>query len=484
MNRYRDLLYKRGFLFTDIINPSFKDEDSEFIFQTWCCLTIGKYKFFYDPIIPIGIAKDKNNMILIAGMVLNPFDSNIDSNEISRILLSYKNSSNLKFIEYLNKLSGRFVIIYKNNDNIEIYGDACSTRTIFYDRYDNNTVVSSHAALIANLLDYEISPECNYFYYNRNYQEAVMKKLPGLITPYDGVYILTPNTRLLLPSRKVERFFPYKDNVPCKDYFELEDELSKLLTMQLKLLSGKAKISMSLTSGIDSRLSLAASKKISKDIEYFTYVSKSNIHIEDVKIARKICSDFNLNHKIYQWDNTMYSDGMNEFDDIWEKNLGIRKGIKWLNKIYADSYPKNRIHIRSNIAEIVKAESGHFENSGFCASQLANLFTTTSMNKDEKVIRKFEEFINITGFSPENLYNYDYSDLFEWEYRMCQWHSLLLLESDMSHDTFLIYNNRDILCKMLSLPYKDRLKRKIFIGIIKRKWPELLKYPVNNKMLT
>jgi hypothetical protein len=105
------------------------------------------------------------------------------------------------------------------------------------------------------------------------------------------------------------------------------------------------------------------------------------------------------------------------------------------------------------------------------------------MKNDEKVIQKFEVFMNITGFMPENIYNYDYGDLFYWEHKMCQWHSLLLLESDMSHDTFLIYNNREILSKMLSIPFDDRLNKKLFISLIRKMWPELLNYPVNNEIL-
>jgi hypothetical protein len=360
------------------------------------------------------------------------------------------------------------------------FHDACGTRTVFYDKYSSQIIVSSHATLIANLMGYEVSPEAIYFFYNKNYMNTTMKKLPGLISPYEGVYILTPNTKLKLPSREVERIFPYKNNPPCENYDELEEEVAKLMVSQLKLLSSKTKMSMSLTAGIDSRLSLAASKDLSGEIEFFTYETKNPIHTEDVKIAQEICKEFNLLHRLYKWDDS-YSDGLDEFKYIWEKNLGIRRGVAWLNKMYVESYPKDRIHIRSNIAEVAKADSENYKYDNLSASQLAYLYSTTDMNKDEKVIRKFEEFIEITDFTEKNMFNYDYRDLFEWEYKMCQWHSWLLLESDMSHDTFLIYNNREILSKMLSLPYKDRLNRKIFIGLIKMLWPELLKFPINKK---
>ena len=78
-------------------------------------------------------------------------------------------------------------------------------------------------------------------------------------------------------------------------------------------------------------------------------------------------------------------------------------------------------------------DSGSYKYNNLSDRQLACLYTTTPMNREDKVIRKFAEFIKTTGFYEENLFHYDYRDLFEWEYKMCQWHSWLLLESDMSH---------------------------------------------------
>jgi hypothetical protein len=482
MNIYSSLLYKRGFLFTDIKNPVFYDDDSQAIFNGWSCLNIGNYRLFYDPVQLIGSDTTDENMVVILGMALNPFDGIDDSNEIARKLLDCKNVSEIKFLEYLNQLSGRFLVISKRSENIEIFNDACGTRTVFYDKYDMQTMVSSHATLIANLMNYQISDEANYFFYNKNYKKTLMKKLPGIMSPYEGVYILTPNTKLKLPERRIERIFPYKENPTVENYDELEKEVAELMRLQINMLNARTKIAMSLTAGMDSRVTLAATRELSGEIVYFTYLTKNERHILDVKTAKEICDDFHLIHRVYEWDKS-FAAGQEDFKYIWLKNLGIERGIMWLNKIYADSYPKDRIHIRSNIAEIAKADSNVFKSGNLSDRQLAFIYTTTPMNKDEKVIRKFSEFMRTADFNEKSLLNYDYRDMFEWEFNMCQWHSWILMESDMSHDTFLIYNNREILRKMLSLPYNERLNKKIFIGIIKRLWPELLDYPVNGKMV-
>ncbi|MDP4118359.1 MAG: hypothetical protein Q8873_04115, partial [Bacillota bacterium] len=342
MNRYSNLLYKRGFLFTDIQDLSFIDEESDNIIKKWSKVNLGLYSLYYDPDLIFGLYRKEDNWIVIAGMVLNPFDGCNDSNEIAQKLYEYKSGSNIKFLNYLNQLSGRFVLISIQGAKVEIFNDACATRTVFYDRYSSKVLVSSHATLIAAIMGYEISSEALYFFYNKDYKEALIKRLPGLMSPYEEVLILSPNTKLTIPDMKIVRFFPYKVNPSYGSYDDLEEEVSDLMASQIKLLNAKTKIAMSLTAGMDSRLSLAASKDICADIDYFTFLTKNVSHIEDAKIAQQICKENDLKHNLYHWDSNKNSEGLKEFEYIWERNLGIRRGILWLNKLYIDSFPKDR----------------------------------------------------------------------------------------------------------------------------------------------
>ena len=95
MNKYVHLLYKGGFLFTDIKNPSFIDSDSQEAFKTWHSVDVSKYKLYYHPSVLIGSAKNEDTMLIILGMVLNPFDQTINSDMIARTLMDYKKNRKL-----------------------------------------------------------------------------------------------------------------------------------------------------------------------------------------------------------------------------------------------------------------------------------------------------------------------------------------------------------------------------------------------------
>ena len=153
-----------------------------------------------------------------------------------------------------------------------------------------------------------------------------------------------------------------------------------------------------------------------------------------------------------------------------------------MNKMYADTFPQDRIHVRSNLAEIGRVYYKRYSHE-LNAKELARLYTKTDFHKNEDVIKLFEEFMDVTGFEKKNLYNFEYHDLFYWEHRMALWHSWLLLEGDMSHETFILFNNRKLLENILEIPKEIREKSKLFIRIIKKIAPSALKYPVNGKLI-
>ena len=53
----------------------------------------------------------------------------------------------------------------------------------------------------------------------------------------------------------------------------------------------------------------------------------------------------------------------------------------------------------------------------------------------------------------------------------------------MSHETFILFNNRKLLENILEIPKEIREKSKLFIRIIKKIATSALKYPVNGKMI-
>lgn len=480
MNKYLNNLYRRGFLLTDIPNPKFNNDQTQGRFTTWDKIELSRYNLFFDPDVESVIKKKNGFEIIILGHILNPFDGHSEIENIAEILLNKKISSEEVFLDYLDQLSGRFVIFSSTPTATEIYHDACATRTVFYDVKSTRAIISSHSTLIAEMSNYTESKFVKSLQKNPDFNR--IRYLPGLQTPFDEVLPLTPNTKYIVEEKQVQRIFPRRPLETNSSIDNLVDDLIKIMQKQAKILNNKYNLSISLTAGIDSRLTYSMFKGLQRNIEYFTHVNLSNpeSYKEDVEIAKKLAVIGDVKHKVFEYGYNKEDDGLSDFTHIWKKNVGMNRGSVYLFKMYADLFPSNRMHVRSNLAEIGRVYYKRNKNS-LSAKSLAYLYTRTPLKYDKEIISHFQKFINITKFYQENFFNYDYFDLFYWEHRMCLWHSLIVLESDMAYDTHILYNNRLLLSKMLSAEYDVRINNELFLKIMKKVWPELLDLPINGQ---
>src|SRR5699024_2431184 len=135
-------LYPYGFIFS--YSNSLKVPD------TFKLLKINnEYNFYYDPISTIKYKMHLDDFIIIHGHFTfsNP-DSSIDNDELTELLFAtYSNDFN-KFLDILDYLAGRYVIIVGNSSEVRIYNDAVGTRSVYYSLSSN--LVSSHVNLIAD----------------------------------------------------------------------------------------------------------------------------------------------------------------------------------------------------------------------------------------------------------------------------------------------------------------------------------------------
>src|SRR5699024_10073334 len=146
-------------------------------------------------------------------------------------------------------------------------------------------------------------------------------------------------------------------------------------------------------------------------------------------------------------------------------NVGMYRGSVHLFKTYADQYPPNNLHIRSNIAEVVRVY--YKRRTGEVSEEkLANLYTISPFKDNDLVLNSFKEFIEITNIKSDKFYNYNFAYLFYCEHRIGMLHSWLINESDVAYETFVPFNNRKLLTMMLSIPEEERIGDELFIEII------------------
>jgi len=369
-------------------------------------------------------------------------------------------------------------MVVKTPDKIFAFQDATGNRSLFYFKNGSNELLlSSHSELIADIKQEEFTNEAKLFLKSEGFINNNNRYFPGLFTPYKNIFRLTPNTLITLDNLNIKRFFPRRGIKNSKIDDSTVEELASLLTNQIKLLNQKYDLAVSLTAGIDSRLTLAACKEMKDDILFYTYIY-GKVSNKDAKIAETLCNKLNLNYSKLQFN----GDQDEEFEAEFMKNTSFisTKYRAQIAEILYNEYPQNRLHLKSNLPDIGKA---HYRNRfAFLPSRSdANILSRLYNAKYNStyVQKAYRDFIETTHFYSENLFNYDLYDLFYWENYIGNWQSLCLYEWDVAQDTCIIYNNRIFLKKMICLPLKDRFNKKLYYDLIKYMWSESNEIEIN-----
>jgi len=473
-NPYKKLLYKRGFIF---LNKKIKPPHNH-----WISRKINDYWLYHDPLLPF-VSKTKSSSFCgILGYVFDILEPTKKSNNISSTLLDLLLKSKNEFLDSLDSLSGRFLVIINYNNEFELYQDACGLRSVFYST--KSRIVSSHVNLLTdNLENAEIDER-----FNGLLDKYTSYHLPGHFTNFKNVFLLTPNTYLSVPSMQVKRFFPREDLV-TRQPEEVYEITSDLLHNQIKHLAENYQLLISITAGLDSRATLSLTKNIRDRILYFTYFKSNDNGVDDMnsstlfkdkETVQEILNNLELNHKFVDINyKQLGSRGYNQFSVMMNKHTHIHHN-HYLAWQYYSILPRESLHIRSNINEIFR----NFYRKGL---KLSDTFTSQTMTEcysgkainDENIHSYFKQYADTTELN--KIFNYDPYDMLYWEYRMGAWHSNILLESDISFDTFCLFNNRLLLKNILSLPRTYLERDFILRSIITNHWPVLNYWEVNQQ---
>ncbi len=488
-----DNLYIRGYVITDIHLDSIDSPYINDIKNRWIGDTIGSYNIFRHPRLQYTKINGSYSYFALLGDVIDPMnDIIVPSDILNRLAIKYERSME-QFFDYLDVLNGRFVLFVHAKGQSFIVQDAAGTKTVFYEIESDRVVVASHANIIAEMFDYSFDRETRVFINSDGYRKRSIKYLPGLLTPYQKVRTLTPNTLLNLGTKRVERFFP---RTPLTQTYTPEDVvecIAPVLKEQAELLLKKYKIALSLTAGLDSRTSLSVFRKNKRDVTCFTYQKPKSFfsgkNQQDIRIAQLLCRKYGLNHIVTGYSNKYMNGNGESFLSIWKRNsMYIRPEINGIRASILSKYFDNTfIHLKSNISEITRADYRRtiVGQAGLTDDIHAyNLAQVYNINPASAYVRNaFADYITITQFNSDTTYNYDPYDLFCWEHQTGVWQSLQIMDYDIAFDAFLLFNNRWVLTQMLGTPLECRMNDRIHYLLISKLWPELLTIPTNPPLL-
>lgn len=483
-NRFNGLLFKRGFLATGRATAGYDSPYYEHVLASWRTEPFGDLVLHHDPSVTLHRHEGEGVVVALLGFAVDPVNGYADTTQsVKRLHSSFLRSEDA-FFDYLDLLTGRFVLFVKSHDRSFVLQDAAGTRTLFYDTSQEEPLLSSHVALLALLTDRDATAAARELMRADGYVRG-FRHFPGVTTPYEGIRALTPNTLLTVPGNRVERFFPRKP-LEARGVTEvLVDELAGLFLRQAELLSQTHGIAISLTGGVDSRLTLAAALAAGSDVTCFTYV-ESETDRRDAELAADLCGRAGVEYSAYPVDRSTCGLDLEEYLEVWRLSTASMRADSqgMISKVLFDRYPAGRLHLKSNVSEVAR---GAFRRTQAVVmpyrinpDTFAKLF---GIEPESRFVRdSFRQYLDIVEFSQESTFNYDIYELFHWEYQQGTWQSLQVMDFDTCLETAMLYNNRYVLTRMLGVPFRDRLAGTLHFKMMERLRPELLETPFFNDM--
>ncbi len=437
----------------------------------WKKKYFGNYILRYHDRLNILYKSINDSAIVFLGTVINVFENQYNDESVCVDLLSFWiKGKEEEFYNKMDCLSGNFIILIIEENNLFVWPDAMGTKAIFYDTVTKD--VTSHPQIIAECYGYNHSEEYKQIEKHPKYRDNKNRFLPGLITPFSNILELTPNTMCIMPDARIKRFYPRQNNsYKNKD---MSREIQNFFQEQIRVLCENEKIAISITAGLDSRLTLASSRDYRDRIYYYTaeYNDKAKC---DAMFAETMLTELGIKHNLIP----EVFNVPKVFLDLYHRNSSqmstdFRGDIAYSLEKY---YPKERVHIKSNGSDICRA---HSRRRCRCLPEKPTGKTISKLHwKTNDFSKYYQTMLDVTELKNEKIYDYDIYDLAYWESKIGKWQSLCILEWTCVQDTILPYNCRKLLEMMLSTPLEDRKKDVSYAKLASLMWRETSEFPVN-----
>lgn len=481
-----ELLYPQGYLIT----PEGADVSVPGI-EHWMCRVVKGRRVYTHANTEVHVYEaDCGDAWILIGHAYDPWHGMPDEMPLLEQLDVCHRKGKESFFSALDSLSGRFVLFHLESDRSGMaVQDAVGLKNLFFTDTPQGNCFASHSQLLADALKLQRDPNVDELIKSFFYQIGI-RHLPGLQTPFQNMRMLSANTLLRFPKLEVERFFPRTPHIESNDLPKTAKIIGDVFKASFELLSQKKTLALSLSTGTDSRVSLAASRNNQESIHYFSYISDA-AEEKDAIGAHELCRLLGIKHTIYR----VPVDNFEELEDahiartldhnaayIRNPKLPERAKLHYL----LTRFPKGMMEVKTPVSEIGRAfyckkmELDALPQS-LTPRHMSNLYKPNMLNR--KLLRfmdgAFRDYINTTDFGV-NFYNYEQHDMFYWEHRNSAWCSLANQDHDILHDMTVIFNNRDVLKLLLSPSRPDRIKDRLHLEIIQYLWPETLQVPISN----
>ncbi len=461
--------FPRQFLFTNDLTVEkanwnrfeFKELEAQVLYDDRLELT-----HFFDE-------ETKQTGILLGFFIHNEYPEHSNKALLQHILKRSRTSIDFSFID---RLSGRFVLIIHQKNKTIILNDPCALRSVFYHKQKEHFYLASQPNIIKQHTELILKPRYEAAQMKAYFAEEKEYWLPGSINIYKNVNRILPNHYLDLNTFLLQRFWPSK-TLEKTSFKKAKSQAFNHLKKAMFAIAQRHKLAVSLTAGYDTRLILAASKSLAKDHLYYSLiyddVSEDNA---DNMISEKIASKFSLE---YRKINCITDTDLDYTRIHNEKYYLGRKFLAEALPGLIKNFPNNVLAIKGDCPGISK----NFYKSNKSEEEI-KISDILSQEIQWKNIPHLEEelktwFDNIKQVSKNH--HYRILDLFYWEQRMPGWLAHGLIEWDEAMEVYSPFNQRAYHEILLGLDSKYRTYPDFILikSMIKENWSSLMQFPFN-----
>ena len=430
---------------------------------------IGEFSLYFGKDIEHYTVKKNKIQITLLGYTFHCYN-NLSEQELIENLLTLNEE---ELLDEIDLWCGHF-ILFVENENIKIYNDACASFKVFYGKKDDAKVIGSDPKIMSKFFNFEEDkdPDKLKFYQSEFFKENSTKI--GHDSRFKNLYQLVSNHRLNIEENTSERIFPREKRKELSQKVAGE-KLINIFNHLTCLIEKRHTIYASLTAGYDSRLLMAATKDISHKVEYYTFkLPNQKEDYIDYTLPKKITSDLGLNYSFIR---------IKELPKNIKDNILTSYDFPRLREFeqYRNIFPENKKEnillvgfvneVAKNYLESVKVKNGkdvvravHLPDNNYLERYYQNW-----INKNQKLISDL---------------SYEVLDFIHWEQDITNFAGQNIHYAHHYVRLFSIFNSREILRIMLSVPPKKRDgKSPIFFKyLIENMWPALMRYPFNNTL--
>lgn len=460
---YRNI-YSRGFLLSD--RPLADD-----ILPGWRRIPLGSWDLRCSPLLRVATYERVEGVeVAVLGVVFGISSTGPDGDAVARriaqTVAAHGSFGSDPLWDYLEALSGRFVVLISTQSKMFVVGDPMGSLTCYWHRDEESTLLASHTGLISERRGVLSRETASWVLHHPDYVSPGGKALPALASAHDGVGQVYPNCYLEVAASGVShhRFYPRKD-LP---ELTVDNAFEKFRTAMRRQVSNWLSVEpvsfLGLTGGYDSRTVMSSSLDLFQqaDTVALTYHSFKNNPVttkEDLLVANQLALCGGLRHFVMDVKDlepgTPMADLYNRSFPSWARYPGLASSLY------------QALPIRSTLFNSLGGEIG----TGFYLDRgeavvtpevMAAKYTYTPFKYNSRLIKMFEEYADFTEFPAEGSYGVDPYDLFYWEHRMGKWASLWFSECDLTTVIALPFNSRPLLEAMLTLPPQKRFDKELY----------------------